>query len=97
MSLSSSVPGIPAIPPTTTTSSPLAAPAPAPRFMLPSAPCSVITRTGRRIECPDGILLADTPELLELALDMLAVGNCIRFEQGDPIPPNLRKPGLEAL
>lgn len=67
-----------------------AQPATASRYMLPSAPCSVITKRGARIECPDGILYADTPELEALAQDLLAAGNCIRYEAGDPVPSQLR-------
>lgn len=60
-----------------------AAPAPK-KYILPSK-CQLVTRTGRTIVCADGILLADTPELEELAQQMLAVGNCYNWVEGEPV------------
>lgn len=54
------------------------------KYILPSK-CQLVTPTGRRIECIDGILLADTPELEAMAQQMLAVGNCYNWVEGEPV------------
>jgi len=54
------------------------------KYILPSK-CQLVTPTGRRIECADGILLADTAELEAMAQQMLAVGNCYNWVEGEPV------------
>lgn len=54
------------------------------KYLLPSANSNIILRSGRRIVAPDGIIYADTPELIEEMEEFVEVGNATYYiESGD--------------
>lgn len=48
-------------------------------FQLPSTNCTVVTKDGRRITAPSGVIVADTPELMALCEDLVACGGAVPY------------------
>lgn len=49
------------------------------KFLLPSTNCGLILPNGRRIDAPDGVVDATTPELLVIMEELVQCGGAVPY------------------
>ena len=67
---------------------PTAQPSAVPKFkkyIMPLSNCNICLPNGKRVFTSDGVIVADSHYLEEYLEEMVAVGNCYRFQEGDAV------------
>lgn len=52
---------------------------------MPLSNCNICLPNGKRVFTSDGVIVADSHYLEEYLEEMVAVGNCYRFQEGDAV------------
>lgn len=55
------------------------------KYIMPLSNCNICLPNGKRVFTSDGVIVADSHYLEEYLEEMVAVGNCYRFEEGDAV------------
>jgi len=55
------------------------------KYIMPLSNCNICLPNGKRVFTSDGVIVADSHYLEEHLEDMVAVGNCYRFQEGDAV------------
>jgi len=55
------------------------------KYIMPLSNCNICLPNGKRVFTSDGVIAADSHYLEEHLEDMVAVGNCYRFQEGDAV------------
>ena len=58
-----------------------------PKYIMPLSNCNICLPNGKRVFTSDGVIVADSHYLEEYLEEMVAVGNCYRFQEGDAVSP----------
>ena len=53
--------------------------------IMPLSNCNICLPNGKRVFTSDGVIVADSHYLEEYLEEMVAVGNCYRFQEGDAV------------
>ena len=56
-----------------------------PKYIMPLSNCNICLPNGKRVFTSDGVIVADSHYLEEYLEEMVAVGNCYRFQEGDAV------------
>lgn len=56
-----------------------------PKYIMPITNCNITLPNGKRVFTADGVIVADSHYLEEYLEEMVAVGNCYRFQEGDAV------------
>ena len=67
------------------TTQPSAAPKQFPKYIMPLSNCNICLPNGKRVFTSDGVIVADSHYLEQYLEEMVAVGNCYRFQEGDAV------------
>lgn len=57
------------------------------KYIMPLSNCNICLPNGKRVFTSDGVIVADSHYLEEYLEEMVAVGNCYRFQEGDAVSP----------
>lgn len=55
------------------------------KYIMPLSNCNICLPNGKRVFTSDGVIVADSHYLEEYLEEMVAVGNCYRFQEGDAV------------
>lgn len=56
-----------------------------PKYIMPLSNCNICLPNGKRVFTSDGVIVADSHYLEEYLEEMVSVGNCYRFQEGDAV------------
>jgi len=56
-----------------------------PKYIMPLSNCNICLPNGKRIFTSDGVIVADSFMLEQYLEEMVAIGNCSRFVEGDAV------------
>jgi hypothetical protein len=56
-----------------------------PKYIMPLSNCNICLPNGKRVFTSDGVIVADSHYLEQYLEEMVSVGNCYRFQEGDAV------------